>query len=184
MQATRTCSVEGCQGRFHSAGFCSVHAHRNRRYGDPLAGGPPLAKYPGETLEERFWARVDPSGVCWEWQGQRVKGYGRLWTPEKPVVPAHRWAYENLVGPIPEGMTLDHLCRNHACVNPDHMDLCTRGENAMRGSGPAAMNARKTQCRNGHAFDEDNTYITAEGRRQCRQCRRSTDTLNPLGMVS
>lgn len=108
---------------------------------------------------------------CIEWQGNiHVSGYGRLGQKY-----AHRVAYEREIGPIPEGLVIDHLCRNRACVNTDHMELVTNGENVMRGEGPAAENARKTRCPKGHPLTPGNLYVgkTRSGgkERRCRTCR-------------
>lgn len=81
----------------------------------------------------------------------------------------HKVAYEYAYGPVPDGMVLDHICRTRACVNPDHLDVVTRGENVLRGYGPPAVNARKHSCVRGHAFSEENTYING-GKRNCRSC--------------
>lgn len=122
--------------------------------------------------EQRFWSKVDTSGDCWEWTASRSPlGYGQYAIQRKPRG-AHRVAWEMLVGEIPDGFELDHLCRNRACVNPDHMQVVSHRENTLRGHGPSATNARKTKCCNGHDFDETNTYITPKGARQCRACVR------------
>jgi len=84
---------------------------------------------------------------------------------------AHRAVYEALVGPIPKGLSLDHLCRNRACVNPEHLEPVSLVENVMRGVSPHAVNARKTHCAHGHAFTAENTYMV-RGERVCRACGR------------
>ena len=80
---------------------------------------------------DRFWAKVDKGIFCWDWLGGKSNGYGRFWV-EGRLVQAHRWAYETMVGPIPEGLTLDHLCRVRYCVNPSHLEPVTLGENIRR----------------------------------------------------
>jgi hypothetical protein len=130
---------------------------------------------------ERFWAKVDCDGPkqpgfstpCWLWTASTSQGYGRFgnWDDRSRTQLAHRVAYEMFVGPVPSGLTIDHLCRNALCVNPGHFELVTSGVNALRGSGPAAANARKTHCSAGHEFDAENTYLY-KGRRECRACRR------------
>ncbi len=117
-------------------------------------------------------------GGCIIWTGHIDKdGYGKVGN-----VRAHRIAYENVCGPIPVGLTIDHLCRVRACVNPDHLEAVTRRENTIRGNGPSALNARKTACVNGHPFDEANTYFATtfdstgapKARRGCRACNLSS----------
>lgn len=114
---------------------------------------------------------VDENG-CWQWTGYIAPdGYVAFWH-EGTNRRAHRVSYELHVGPIPEGLTLDHLCRNRACVNPAHLEPVSLGENVLRGNNRAARNARKTHCVRGHRFDQDNTYMTAKGERSCRACKR------------
>jgi hypothetical protein len=123
-------------------------------------------------LADRFWARVEKTDGCWEWQGKLNQGYGVVWDSGR-VRQAHRFAWELLRGAIPDGLTLDHLCRNRRCVNPGHLEPVTAVENTMRGQAPHAINARKTHCVRGHAFDDENTYVRSDGARICRACVRA-----------
>lgn len=120
--------------------------------------------------EERFWGKVNllaPNG-CWEWTKCLNKdGYGRFMVVKGTVVLAHVWAWEWLNQPVPDGMELDHLCRNHSCVNPAHLEPVTHRENMRRGYW-----ATKTECDQGHAYTEENTYIRRDGTRDCRACNR------------
>jgi hypothetical protein len=131
--------------------------------------------------KREFWEWVDkdssPDG-CWMWTGRdfnkKPHGSYGMWkdlTGKRRL--AHRVAYELAVGPIPEGLTLDHLCRVTLCVNPAHLEAVTQGVNTLRGVGPSAVNARRSHCSHGHVFDEANTYVTPDGRRQCRACNRA-----------
>lgn len=126
------------------------------------------------SISSRFWSKVNKTETCWLWTGagsQSGLGHGRFALTHDKLVGAHRFAYEACIGVIPEGRQLDHLCRNPSCVRPDHLEIVTPHENTMRGLGPAARNARTTECRRGHPYDEANTYIH-RGRRYCRQCRK------------
>lgn len=169
-----TCSVDGCGGLVKARGYCNTHYLRWWRTGDPLC---PLR---GDLTElERFWAKVDQSGgpdTCWPWTGARVAaGYGAFFIdrggPRWVHEGAHRYAYGVSVGPIPEGLVIDHLCRNPPCCNPSHLEPVTQRVNALRGvNSPSAMNAVKTHCKNGHPFDEANTFVQKSGSRECRIC--------------
>ncbi len=96
-------------------------------------------------------------------------GYGLAWHKGHNNL-AHRRVYELLRGPIPEGLTLDHLCRERSCVNPDHLEPVTFRENIRRGQSPPGINSRMTHCKNGHPLSGDNIRIETSGGRRCRTC--------------
>ena len=129
------------------------------------------------TTEERFWAKVDKNGPlwngtpCWLWKGATSEGYGRSKVVGRTERRAHRVAYELLIGPIPEGLTLDHLCRTHLCVNGAHLEPVTIKENVLRGEGLTARESRVTHCPRGHPYDLFNTYYNNQGGRSCKKCR-------------
>lgn len=108
-------------------------------------------------------------GGCWQWRGATTWGYGTAWA-EGRTRRAHRLAYELLIGPIPDGLDLDHLCRNRACVNPTHLEPVTRRVNLLRGVGLTARRAAQTACIHGHPFDQANTIRRRDGTRDCRSC--------------
>ena len=131
---------------------------------------------PNDSTFARFYAKL-PSDVspaaCWPWQGARSpKGYGFFYFAGRNSR-AHRASYEMLIVPIPEGLTIDHLCRNTGCVNPSHLELVTNKENVLRGVGPTAVNARKTRCPKGHPLSGDNLRLGPIGQRNCRTCCRN-----------
>lgn len=123
---------------------------------------------------ERFWSKVEPTGFCWLWKESTVKGHGSFFLSRaEGKAYSHRWAYEHLVGPIPEGLELDHLCRVRHCVNPDHLEPVTRRENFLRGYAIGARSVREGKCRKGHEYTPENTYTRNDGRgRMCRTCGR------------
>lgn len=125
--------------------------------------------------DERFWAKVERSDDCWLWRGGiSSSGYGHLVRNGVNYM-AHRYAYEQVVGPIPEGLVLDHLCRVPPCVNPAHLEPVTNAENLRRGVNVGAvaqaLQRAKTHCPQGHAYDDANTYVRP-GPRACRECRK------------
>jgi hypothetical protein len=127
---------------------------------------------PRGTEEERiakFWRKVQKTEGCWLWTKNRCKqGYGQVFWAGRQAK-AHRVAYELTKGPVPAGLELDHLCRNRACVRPDHLDPVTHRVNVLRGEGVAARRARRTHCPQGHPYDEKNTYRFGR-QRMCRAC--------------
>jgi hypothetical protein len=164
----RLCDVDGC-GRPHNAnGLCSMHGTRLRKHG---------------TLDAHSWARpaverflefvsVAADG-CWLWTGTTTaKGYGMFFPGASGprMQSAHRWAYEHYVGPIPDGLQIDHLCRNRRCVNPEHLEVVTARQNQERSPFDPA---KRTHCPQGHPYDEANTYVSPNGRRNCRICARA-----------
>lgn len=148
----------GCNQPVYGAGRCNRHYQRFHKYGhdepDPL------------QMPERFWRFVVKGDGCWEWIGAKVRGYGyfRLGGKQRK---AHRVAYELLVGPIPDGLTIDHLCQNKGCVNPEHMEPVSVSENLSR------LGRRMSACRRGHPFTPENTYVQKRGSRVCRTCIRA-----------
>ena len=132
------------------------------------------------ALPARFWAKVDSptGGHCWEWIGWKESGYGRFnFGGRGQKVQAHRFAYEVLVGPIPDGLDLDHRCRVRHCVNPNHLEPVTNAENHRRGMGMVVGGLRqlaKTHCPREHEYSGENLYVDPKGRhRRCRACDAS-----------
>lgn len=115
---------------------------------------------------DRFWPKVEKTDDgCWLWTAScDTKGYGKFYDGER-LVCAYRWSWIDANGPVPDGLELDHLCRERRCVNPAHLEPVTHAENRRR--------ARKATCVNGHDYDEANTYISRGGRRSCRACNRN-----------
>lgn len=128
------------------------------------------------TLAQRLLEKIDMSGgpdSCWPWTACiDGGGYGHIGAGGKygGMLKAHRVSYELLVGPIPPGLELDHLCRNRKCVNPAHLEPVTHRENGLRGVGVGAKNAAKTHCTNGHPLSGDNLRISKRGWRECQTC--------------
>lgn len=130
----------------------------------------PVARSPLERFLDRLL--LQPNG-CWTLGDISEKRYSEVTLADGRRIGGHRFAYEWLIGPIPEGFQLDHLCRRPHCVNPGHLEPVEPRENYLRGVGPAAQNARKTCCPQGHLLSGGNLYIHPKtGRRDCAECRR------------
>ncbi len=124
---------------------------------------------------ERIWEKTIPIPECgcYVFLGCLTEGgYGQIGRgPGGGMELVHRVAYEILVGPIPEGLTIDHKCRVRSCWRTDHLEPVTHRVNVLRGISPFALNARKTHCSNGHPYDEGNTYVYRDGRKRvCKTC--------------
>lgn len=123
---------------------------------------------------------VDKTNNCWIWIGstRSINGYGQFLFNGK-LVQSHRISFEIFKGDIPNGLVIDHLCRNKICVNPEHLEAVSNKENILRGIGVCANNKRKTQCKNGHEFTEQNIYRYPNGRKDCRICLKRRNDARP-----
>jgi hypothetical protein len=126
-------------------------------------------------LDDRFWSKVNKNteSGCWLWTSCVQAGYGRF-RYKKRTFWVHRLSYLFLIGDIPEGLQLDHLCRVRNCVNPEHLEPVTSRENTMRGNSFSAQNAKKTHCPQGHEYNEENTYIYNRKNTTYRKCKICT----------
>lgn len=129
------------------------------------------------SLPERFLSKVamSPGGACWEWTAGTANGYGRfrvgsMKDGSRRNIGAHVFSYMECVGPVPDGLELDHLCRNPRCVRPDHLEAVTHRENMLRGDTVGGRSARATHCPRGHEYDDTNTRRKPDGSRACREC--------------
>lgn len=166
-QSIIICQCDNCRHSVHRHNLCRTHYDRLRKTG--VYGGPTGLN--ATSIEERLIIRSDRSGgpdSCWPWlsKGKPVEGYGYVTVKQKTRL-AHVVSYEMYVGPVPEGLTLDHLCVNSPCINPKHLEPVTMQENILRGNGLAGQNARKTHCPKGHPYD----IQQKNGSRWCRVCR-------------
>jgi hypothetical protein len=125
--------------------------------------------------DERFWDKVEKTETCWLWRSTRnASGYGTF-TADGRRWMAHRYAYEALVGPIPEGLELDHVCRMRSCVNPSHLEAVTSAENKSRSPiGINTVRRVRPHCLHGHPWTEETTYrgvYKGQPYRSCRICK-------------
>lgn len=170
----------GCGGRTNLANLT------NRRFGH-IKGQPVRFIFHHQhggalgSTTERFWKKVDKTDSCWIWTASTSKGHGRFvlqWKPTMVLVQAHRFAWEEINGKIPDGLVLDHLCRNRACVRPDHLEAVTNRENILRGMAPSILISKSGLCTRGHVKSGDNlsirTYKSGKTLNVCRAC----DTMN------
>lgn len=160
-----TCGADGCDRQATHRGLCPMHRYRWARYGSTEP----------RTSEYWFWLKVnrDGPGGCWLWTaGMDTNGYGNFRWGGK-MGKAHRYSYELHVGPIPDGLQIDHLCRVRNCVNPAHLEAVTIRENVLRSDNPCAHHARKTHCPQGHPYEGENLGLAKNGR-YCRACHRAT----------
>lgn len=197
------CSVDGCGADVKARGLCNKHYLRTRR-ARPEEARPESVPQTRQTVAERFWSKTriagdcechlcaateDASAKCVVWTASYTgNGYGGFWNGDRQVR-AHRFSYELLVGPIPEGLHLDHLCRVRRCVAPVHLEPVTPRENVLRGLpwvprkgvpvGPRGPSHSATHCPLGHELTAENTYLgpvspsSPHGRRRCRACKNA-----------
>lgn len=173
------CAIDGCGRQRYARGWCSRHYNNWMRRG--------IHEIPRPSLIERVMSKVDKDGAvpagrpelgpCWIWTAHLNRaGYGQVnrgATEGRALV--HRVVYEHEVGPIPDGLELDHLCSVPACCNPAHLEAVTHAENVRRGRAGDSVRQRaaeRTHCANGHPYEGDNYRITKQGRRRCRVCVR------------
>lgn len=161
--SVRECGRCGQERTIRARGLCGSCYNRISLYGDTA---PPKVN---RTPDEWLAALPRPKGECWPWPGPRHShGYGRALL-DGGYTQAHRFVYTKLVGPIPESLTLDHLCKNKLCVNPEHLEPVTRGENLRRATGDRSPQKRRLPpCPHG----DSDVYIDPKGKRICRICRR------------
>lgn len=174
-----SCSIDACPKPVHARGWCRTHYMRWKRTGTPEAANVQLP-WPANLLER---SEPQPNGCVHFTGATSPSGYGNVFV-EGSSRRAHRAAYELFVGPIPDGLTIDHLCHNdddtcpggplclhRRCVNPTHLAPKSIADNtAASPKSVGSINAAKTHCIHGHPFDEDNTARRSNGHRQCKAC--------------
>jgi hypothetical protein len=159
----KRCRVQYCTSQVQALGLCSTH--RSQLY----FGGPVRPRNRDLPFSEWLQRRVevDPQTGCWLWtMGKNSNGYAFGRFPGSTSRQMHRLTYLQLVGPVPKGMVLDHVCRVRHCVNPRHLEATTNRVNILRGVGAPALNARMSSCRKGHQFKTE-----SNGSRRCPVCK-------------
>lgn len=162
------CSVLDClkPRRNGTSPYCEMHYSRVKRHGSPDA-----VHKDHRPFADRWRDHIKVIDDCWVWQGGTSRGYGITSEGRGQVFLVHRAVYMLSVGEIPDELELDHLCRNRACCNPDHLEAVTHARNVERGEAGIA-NSSKTHCVHGHEFTPENT-IRRGSARQCRECART-----------
>lgn len=185
--AKAICAVAQCDRLAVRRGWCFAHYRRSldgRKMDTPL-------RLRGVPAADRFWQKVNKDGPipeyrpdlgpCWLWMAGRTNGYGVFHSNPTAgqVVRAHRWLYEQTIGPVPAGWDLDHLCRVRHCVRPEHLEPVTRQENVARGMHPHSIAHQAGTCVKGHKVTAENVYFRRDrpGEWNCRVCRRERDRL-------
>lgn len=162
-QGRPLCSIEGCDSNRYCKDLCCNHYNAYRKWGDPLFVGKQWKLSP----EERFWQYVRKTDECWEWTGNTSRlGYG-MFSLDGKSRSAHRVSYEWFVGTIPEGLEIDHLCRNRRCVRPEHLEAVSHHENVRRG-----INVTRLHCKLGHLLQP--SMENGRPRRRCPDCDRTS----------
>lgn len=160
------CAINGCARPMDSRGWCTTHYERWRIHGDVNAG----ARVSDRERFAKAW--VEDEAGCQIFQGKiNNRGYGEFTVKGRSVL-AHRYSYELQVGPIPEGLEIDHLCRVTTCCNHEHLEVVTHAENVRRRDMANGTGSAKTHCPQGHPYDEENTSHR-NGRRHCKACARA-----------
>lgn len=173
-QAITPCSIDGCDMPVRARGWCAKHYGRWQRHGNPVTK---LNLFIQGTETERFWAKVDPCRTdgCIVWLGAKnSNGYGNFIDASGQSMQAHHF----LAGKPTEGLEADHMCRNRACVWPEHIEFVSHRVNVLRGVSPSSVNAVKDCCGQGHPFNPENTYVrngARPGGRECRLCIRARE---------
>lgn len=172
----RECLEVGCSRAPRAFGMCTSHRLRRAHTGE-------IPKVVQQPVRDDVWSRVDAGGDCWVWTGDKSKVasgayYGIIATTNgdrRTRTGAHRFIYELLVGAIPAGLQIDHLCRNTLCVNPDHLEAVPGAVNVNRMPWNSYIkNSRKTHCKYGHEFTPANTRIRG-GSRRCITCDKANN---------
>lgn len=140
----RTCSIESCEDKHVARGYCEKHYRAAKHRGEFQ-----VTQWASDA--DRFWSKVNKGEGCWDWGGaRRGPGYGAFRIGGRldgKIIPAHRFSYELVNGPIPDGLVIDHICRNPSCVRPDHLRACTQQHNVEYRRG-ANRNNRSSGVRN------------------------------------